>query len=129
MTSYIDDALFAFPQGVTANHQAITILKVMSALGFFLSTRKCQFLPPLRGKFLGLTVNVVETKFEIPQEKLEYILGVIRGALRAPSITQRQLAVIAGLLISGRPAIYMAPLYTRTLFQAMISSNDGEMGE
>lgn len=111
MTSLIDNinALFAFPRGGTANHdhRAVTILQIMSSLGVFLSTAKCQFLPAPQGKFLGLVVNVTETRFEIPQDEVDYILGVIKGALDAPAVTQRQLAQIAGLLVSVEPAVYI----------------------
>jgi hypothetical protein len=121
-------ALFAFPCGATAaNHMAVAILNIMSALRFFLCTAKCQFVPARQGKFLGLTVNVAKTRFGIPQDKLEYILGFIQRALDAPRVTQRQLAQIAGLLVSIKPAVYMAALYTRTLFQAITGHWDNEV--
>ena len=119
MTALIDDAMYAFSGKATAKAEGLIVLKILSALGFFLSWNKCQLLPQQSGKFLGLTVNAADCSFKIPADKLEYIKQLIHECLTAKSVTPRQMAKVAGVLISVKPAVHMAPLYTRLLFKAM----------
>ena len=49
--------------------------------------------------------------------------------LAAPGVSQRQLAKVAGLLVSIRPAVYMAPLYSKSLFQGLRGQWDGPVSE
>jgi len=53
LTALMDDALFEFEDDEHARARALAIEKVMSALGFFFSEKKCQFQPVREGKFLG----------------------------------------------------------------------------
>lgn len=57
MSFLIDDAFFAFPSSRAAKRMGAIILKILTALGFFLSLNKCQLLAKTTGKFLGLIVN------------------------------------------------------------------------
>jgi len=124
MSFLIDDAFFAWHGKQEAKRQAIIVLMILTALGLFLSISKCQLLALPTGKFLGLIVNAPERKFEIPIDKKEYILKLIEEALQANQLTARQLARIAGVLLSVKEAVHMAPLYTRLLFRA-ISAAEG----
>ena len=65
MTYLIDDALYAFKDQVQGQYQARTILMVLTALGFFLSIKKCQLQLGTTGRFLGLIVNTTQLRFEI----------------------------------------------------------------
>ena len=63
MTYYIDDAFFEFGSKAGAKHRTSTILKILTALGFFLSIHKSQLLAARTGTFLGLLVNALMSSF------------------------------------------------------------------
>ena len=119
MTALIDDAMYAFSGKAAAKAEGLIVLKILSALGFFLSWPKCQLPPQQSGKFLGLIVNAATSSFGVPADKLQYLQQLIAVCLEAQSVTPRQMAKVAGVLISVKPAVHMAPLYTRLLFKAM----------
>ena len=119
MSYLIDDAMFVWKGKDLARREALIVLMVMTALGLFLSVQKCQLLAQPTGKFLGLLVNAADSKFEIPREKKDYILQLLNDNLQKDSISARQLAKVAGVLLSVKEAVHMAPLYTRLLFRAL----------
>ena len=122
MTYLIDDAFFAWHGKQEAKAQGIVVLMLLAALGFFLSIPKCQLLALPIGKFLGLLVNAPQVRFEIPPDKKEYILRLIEQGLQATSLAARQLTKVAGVLLSVKEAVHMAPLYTRLLFRAVAAA-------
>ena len=119
MTALTDDALYAFSGKAAAKAEGLAVLKILSALGFFLSWEKCQLPPQQFGKVLGLTIKAANSSFETPADKLEYLKQLINKCLTAVSVTPRQMAKVAGVLISVKPAVRMAPLYTRLMFKAI----------
>lgn len=96
-----------------------TLVLLLTALGFFLSWDKCQFAPVQRGKFLGLEVDSKNCRMFVPADKKLYIKEVTGDSLSAGQYTNRQLASVAGLLMSVSAAVNMAPLYIRRLYQSM----------
>lgn len=71
-------------------------------------------------------VDNVKSEFRIPEDNLEYILGQINTVLSDNAASNRQLAIIAGMLMSISPAVHMAPLDIETLYHAI--STDGGIG-
>lgn len=124
MSYLIDDAFFVWKGRHLAKKEALVVLMIFTALGLFLSIPKCQLLAQPTGKFLGLLVNAADSKFEIPEEKRAYILQLLQDALQRESISARQMAKIAGVLLSVKEAVHMAPLYTRLLFRALSATYD-----
>ena len=122
LTFLIDDALFAAATRAQCMYRVKTVVLLLTALGFYLSWDKCTFTPVQQGKFLGLIVNSKSSEFGVPEDKSRYIQSGITAVLQQQSATPRQLASIAGMLLSIAPAVHMAPLYTRTLYQAMRSA-------
>ena len=126
MTYLIDDAFFAWRGQKEAKREGLMVLMILAALGLFLSIPKCQLLALPAGRFLGLIVNAPQSRFEIPMDKKQYILQLIEDGLQATRLTARQLAKIAGVLLSVKKAVQMAPLYTRLLFRAVAASEGWE---
>ena len=122
MSYLIDDAFFVWLGKQEAKRQGMLVLMIFAALGFFLSIPKCQLLGQPTGKFLGLIISACDSKFLIPEDKKEYILQLIKEGLLADRMTARQLAKIAGLMLSVKEAVHMAPLYTRMLFRAVAAA-------
>ena len=123
MTYLIDDALYKFLNKLRAQFQMLTNIMVLTALGFFLSLPKCQPPPVQSGKFLGLLINTKFCAFEVPEDKVVYIMQLIEECLQAQSVSSRQLAQVAGVLLSVKGAEHMAPLYCRCLFRAMCGTS------
>ena len=97
----------------------MTLLCLLTALGFYLSWEKCELLPVQHGKFLGLEVDTVACQLSVPADKVQRIKDSIHSKQQQQQATSRQLAGIAGMLMSAAPALHMAPLYLRSLHHAM----------
>ncbi|KAK9868491.1 hypothetical protein WJX84_009472 [Apatococcus fuscideae] len=115
----IDDALGAAQDQPTANYHALTIYLLLSALGFFLSVHKCQLYPATVALFLGMTLNTIPGLTKVPDEKLQYLAEQFTRLSQQGQATPRGLAKAAGTLMSFKPGMPIAPLYTRGFYQAM----------
>ncbi len=115
LTHYIDDLLMAQQPRERACFDVVTLTLLFVALGWFLSVSKCQAWPQARACFLGLRVDTHALQFSIPEDKLEYILGVLGELLAAAGASRRQYAQVAGLLASVAMAVPMSRLYLRGL--------------
>ncbi len=122
MSYLIDGAFFVWLRKTLAKREAAIVLMVMTALGLTLSLPKCQLLPDVTGKFLGLLVDARHSRFQIPAEKKEYILQIIEACLQRPQISGRHIAKVAVLLLSVKDIVHIAPLYTRLLFRAVAAA-------
>ena len=91
-------------------------------LAVFFSVPKCQLLGLPIGKFLGMIISACKSKFQLLEDKKEYILQLIEEGLPADRLTARQLAKVVGVILSVKEAIHMAPLYTRMLFKAVAAA-------
>ena len=124
MTFVIDDALLAAKSRGQAVFIVKTFVMLLTALKFYLSWDKCQLAPVQRGKFLGLIVDSSKCKMFVPADKKAYIKETIAAMLELGSYTNRQLASVAGMLMSISAAVSMAPLYTGRLYQSMGKNMD-----
>jgi hypothetical protein len=118
MTTFVDDAIFLAASLMQGWLGMRALLLLLSFLGFCLSRGKCVSEPTKKGQYLGLVIDLEEQAFHVPQDKAEFILEEI-GKVRSTGSTKRDMARLAGMLVSVSPAVRLAPLYTRRLFQAM----------
>ena len=123
LSSYLDDGLFAAASKGQCFFLAKTLVLLFTSLGFFLSWDKCQLVPRQQGRFLGLLVDSATCQLIVPPDKVDYIQELIQTALQSSSVTKKQLATIAGVIMLIAPAVYMAPLYTRLLYRAMTGNS------
>lgn len=128
LTYVIDDALLAASSKGRCTFVVKTLVLLLTALGFYLSWDKFQFVPVQPGKFLGLIVDSRACKMFVPADKKFYIHETVDGMLSARHYTNRQLVSVAGMLMSIAPAVSMAPLYLRKLYQSMGGNMDEETG-
>ena len=130
MSFLIDDACYLFKGHTPAQFGITAVLCLFTFLGFCFSRQKCLTVPNQQGKFLGLLVDLQKMAFAIPADKAAYILAEWDKA-RQTGYSKRTMARIAGMLVSVAPAVRLAPLYIRRLFQAMGTTGvwDAEMGE
>ena len=119
LTHYLDDLLLAQQPLERALYDARTVALLFTALGLFMSLPKCQVWPQPGACFLGLQVDTCGLQFSIPDEKLQYILGVLCSVLAAPGASRRQYARVSGLLAAVAPALPMNRLYLRGLYEVL----------
>lgn len=118
LTTMIDDTQIAYISPGQAKYRTHSMLLLYAALGFFLSLEKCSLVPVQRNKFLGLILDSRSLRFIVPADKVERFQQAAACYLQG-SITARQIAQLAGLILSFAPAVTLAPLFTRELYQAL----------
>lgn len=123
MTFLIDDACYVFRNKNLGLRRMVVLVKLLTVLGFCMSRGKCQIEPCKREKFLGLIVDLEKQAFAVPEAKARAIMEEWRR-VRKGGYTKRGVAKVAGMLISVAPAVRLAPLYTRRLYQAMGKASD-----
>ena len=124
----IDDEMGGAESLEEALFQLWILLRILVALGWLLSSLKCQFWPQLHGKFLGMLARTslrmypggpFEMVFEVPEKKLQLVMQLMNETLQQEQVTARILAKIAGKLLAMAPALELAKLYTRSLYAAL----------
>lgn len=120
MTFMIDDQANWAPALGQAKAQCEALVRILAALGFYLRPDKCQLRPTLRLRFLGLEVDTSMLKFWVPQDKLQRFVPLAEEMLQPGSpLCDRDLARLAGMLLSFTLAVDVAPLLARSLYLAM----------
>jgi hypothetical protein len=57
--------------------------------------------------------------FKVAPSKLEKVKEALQAAIAHPSTSNRELASLAGKLVALSPAVLLALLFSRAIFQAM----------
>ncbi len=117
MTFLIDDQINAAATKELALFQVYTIVLMKWALGFTLSVPKCIFEPTKLAPFLGMMVDIENLRFLLPEQKVAEFQTLV-GNLGMEA-TKRQLARVAGKLISYAPAVGLSKLYAQVLYKVM----------
>ena len=71
------------------------------------------------GEWLGFMINTIAMPFQIPEAKVRKLKSLLSSAVRDTSFSYRELARIAGSLISV--ALAVGPLFTRQMYLAIES--------
>jgi len=64
MSYLIDDAFLVWLGKTLAKREAAIVQMIMTALGLLLCIPKCQLLPDVTEKFLGLLVDAKQSRFQ-----------------------------------------------------------------
>ena len=89
--------------------------RTLEELGFILNLKKCNLEPSRRCQFLGFILNSESMSLELPEDKKEYILRVLRN-LRAKSQCRiREFASLVGCLTAACPAVQYGWRYSKNL--------------
>jgi hypothetical protein len=105
-------------QGLVARLGRALIITVFVFLRLFLSVEKCALSLHTSAVLLGLVCDVAAHRFIVPPQKAQSIIASIEAFIRQGG-TKRELAQLAGKLASISPAVQLAPLFLRRVFQAM----------
>jgi hypothetical protein len=94
-------------------------VRLVCGLGFHLGLAKSVLWPQQRLLYLGLVLRLGTLQCLVPAAKLQKFDQVLDAVLASAVITPRQLAALAGMLISLSLAVPLSKLYTRQLFLAL----------
>ena len=133
MLQYIDDAWHTSRTESIALYRSYVRLLMGAALGIFFSD-KSNFYPTQQLTILGLDVTTIATDpefpgqffvcFSVPQRRLDKIKVTAEQLLSSPAPTKRQLASVAGLLLSCKPAAPFTPLFVCSLYDNLQAAHD-----
>ncbi len=117
----IDDACAAARSRESAQFQCRILVELLTALGFTLSLNKCQLAPATKARFLGFIVDSETQTLAVPEDKVEALERLVQTLeARAPgAVTHRNVAQVAGKIMSMTLAVAMAPLHARVVGQAL----------
>ncbi len=119
LTTMIDDTQIVYSSRNQAKFRTYTVALIYAALGFFLSLDKCSLVPVQQNKFLGLILDSSALRFIVPADKVERFKLAAASFLQSSRVTARRIAQLAGLILSFAPAVALAALFTRELYQAI----------
>lgn len=119
VSGYVDDGLTAAITYFLCLHRLLGAVLLQWALGAFHSLPKCQFTPVQCLDWLGFQVDSRAQRFEVSALKLAKVKLALETLLDANRVSARDLARVAGKIISLSPAVAPAALYSRSFFEAI----------
>ncbi len=117
LTFLIDDQINVAKTKALAEFQIYTIVLMKWALGFTISIPKCVLVPTKEAPFLGMIVDLAKLRFLLPESKVADFQAMVQNLGKLA--TKRQLAKVAGKLISYAPAVGLSKLYAQVLYKVM----------
>jgi hypothetical protein len=124
----LDDMGGAAASAAAAKYEIMTEVLLLSALGFTLSSSKCQLAPTRSLELLGFKLNAAAAVTTVPGDKMQHCLQIIDAALQTDvaSMPPRMLSQLTGMLLALKPAVVMAPLYMRFLYRVLSAAQNGQ---
>jgi hypothetical protein len=119
MLQYIDDQCGAASTKALARDQSKLVLAILMALGTIVSMDKSHVEPVQQLVFLGLELDSEQGLYRVTPKKLKVIEGLLEG-LGGTTYTRRQVAIVAGNLVSCYPAVKLANLFANMLYKAVV---------
>jgi hypothetical protein len=95
------------------------LVRLACALGCHFGIPKCILWPQRQVQYLGMVSDLSSMQCCIPTATLAKFRAAVEQALSAGSVTARQLASIAGMLVGFAVAVPLSRLYTHQLFLAL----------
>ena len=84
-------------------------------MGFTVNVEKSQLVPVYEILYLGFIINSIAMRLQLPAVKLEKIVSASKALLVKPQPSVRDVAKVAGLLVSALPAVNYLELHYRSL--------------
>jgi hypothetical protein len=121
VSNYVDDSFTAAASRLICLWQALFAVLLQASLGGVHGFAKCQIEPVLVIKWLGFMLDSTRQNFEVGPSKIEKLKEFLRALLDRPAVSARDLAQVAGKIISMSPAV--APCCP--ILQGLLPSNEG----
>ena len=117
---YLDDGLGSHPDKCSAAAAAMIQKKELNSAGLLVNEEKSHWHPMQVGEWLGLVINTITMSFHIPERKVEKLKSLLSSAIGEASSSYRELARIAGSIISVALAVGpISRLLTRQMYLAI----------
>ena len=96
----------------------LCLINLLVKLGFAINWKKV-ISPTTRIQFLGLIIDSLADRVELPQDKLDKLVTIAREYALRTKLTKRELQVISGHMAFASRAIYGARPFTRLFIDAV----------
>ena len=116
--SYLDDFLLIGDSYDTCRAALLYLIKLLIELGFAINWKKV-VSPTTRVQFLGLIIDSLADRVELPQDKLDKLVAIASQYAPRTKLTKRELQVITGHMAFASRAIYGARPFTRLFIDAV----------
>ena len=117
---YLDDGFGSRPDKCSATAASLIQRKELSSSGLLCNEEKSHWSPMQIGEWLGFVIDTISMSFQIPEKKVSKLKGLLDSAIQAGYSSFRELARIAGSIISVALAVGpIARLLTRQMYFAI----------
>ena len=119
---YLDDILLLSESPEASRKDTHALLDLLTRLGFLINWPKSVLVPTQSIEFLGQKLNSVTMMISLPLNKVSSLRYLVGEALRAPTMSIRQLASLIGSLNASAMAVMPTRLRTRALLRDKIDA-------
>ena len=121
---YLDDGIFGSQWRGSTSRQACIIETDLKEAGFTINEEKSILVPVQTAVWLGFLINTIDYTFSVPQGKIERLITSITKVMRHKYGSARDIAKIAGSIISMGPGIgQLTRLFTRKMYSFIDESS------
>jgi hypothetical protein len=114
---FLDDGISGHPTKCDAIAASQIQQKDLKSAGLTENSQKCDWNPRQKGEWLGTLINTVNMRFEITPSKITKTKSLVTKIFDSKSATYRDIARVAGFVISLSLAIGPATrLFTRQMY-------------
>ena len=92
-----------------------------------MSITKCMLDPQQKAQFLGMIVCSLHVIFQVPGGNMQFVIQQLTAATNSKAISRRQLASLAGMVLALSPAVPLAPIYAKIMYQLMTGQADWDI--
>ena len=119
---YLDDGLGSQPGRMSAFAAAFIQRKDLASSGLLVNEEKSHWVPMQVGEWLGFVIDTISMTFRLPEKKVCKLKRLLNSAIKNKSLSYRELARIAGSIISVALAVGpISSLLTRQMYLAIES--------
>ncbi|KAK3743496.1 hypothetical protein QZH41_011509, partial [Actinostola sp. cb2023] len=123
---YLDDGFASQPDRLSALAASSIQQQDLKSSGLVCNEEKSHWNPMQVGEWLGFIINTVAMQFQVPAKKLSKLKGLLDVAILDGYLSIRQLAKIAGSVISLTLAVGpICRLFTRQMYFTIESRSGG----
>ena len=108
---YLDNGFGSQPERTSAITAAFIQRKELASSGLLANEEKSHWVPMQVGKWLGFVINIIFMTFQIPEKKVCKLKRLLNSTIQNKSSSYRELARIAGSIISVALAVDLFPIF------------------
>ena len=123
---YLDDGFSSHADKLSAIAASTIQSQDLKSSGLMCNEEKSHWAPTQIGEWLGFIINTISMEFHVPDKKLTKLKDMLGAVIQDGSTTYRQLAKIAGSIISLTLGVgSISRLLTRQMYYTVASRSAG----